>query len=56
MKSKAAGCGSISMVLSSIVLLCVSSIKIMIIIIIIINDLFASSIFIMALHVNRKKL
>ena len=37
MKSKAAGCGSISTVISSIVLLCVSSIMIMIIIIIIIT-------------------
>ena len=37
MKSKAAGCGSISTVISSIVLLCVSSIIIIIIIIIIIS-------------------
>ena len=36
MKSKAAGCGSISTVISSIALLCVSSIIIIIIIIIII--------------------
>ena len=36
MKSKATGCGSISTVISSIVLLCVSSIIIIIVIIIII--------------------
>ena len=38
MKSKATGCGSISTVFSSIVLLCVNSIIIIIIIIIIINN------------------
>ena len=38
MKSKAAGCGSISTVISSIVLLCVSSIIIIIITIIIVGS------------------
>ena len=51
MKSKAAGCGSISIVISSIVLLCVSSIIIIITIIIIIATTIIKIIVILIINI-----